>query len=107
MSHVYGSDSVEAVVPVYNTNALDTAAAKYWQLAGQFEGECGYPLCDVATSSAMPHSHQGSASCRLDIGPEVLTAAEVAPLRLASHAWHASNRLHGTASAAVGDRSCF
>jgi hypothetical protein len=24
---------------VYNTNTLDAAAAKYWQLAGQFEGE--------------------------------------------------------------------
>lgn len=36
---MYGSDCVEAVVPVFNTNALDTAAAKYWKLAGQFEGE--------------------------------------------------------------------
>lgn len=39
MRRVYGSDSVESVVLVYNTNALDAAAAKYWQLAGQFEGE--------------------------------------------------------------------
>jgi hypothetical protein len=38
MCRVYGSDSVEAVVPVYNTNTLDTAAAKYWTLAGEFEG---------------------------------------------------------------------
>lgn len=39
MCRVYGVDSVEAVVPVFNTNTLDVAAAKYWQLAGQFEGE--------------------------------------------------------------------
>jgi hypothetical protein len=39
MCRVYGSGSVQAVVPVYNTAALDTAAAKYWQLTGQFEGE--------------------------------------------------------------------
>jgi hypothetical protein len=38
MCRVYGADSVEAVVPVYNTATLDTAAAKYWQLAGEFEG---------------------------------------------------------------------
>lgn len=38
MGRVYGADSVEAVVPVYNTNTLDAAAVRYWQLAGQFEG---------------------------------------------------------------------
>lgn len=45
MCRVYGVDSVEAVVPVFNTNTLDAAAAKYWQLAGQFEGESCEGLC--------------------------------------------------------------
>jgi len=45
MSEVYGADSVSAVVPVHNTHTLDAAAAKYWQLAGQFEGKV-VRVCD-------------------------------------------------------------
>jgi hypothetical protein len=69
MCRVYGSDSVDAVVPVYNTNTLDTAAAKYWQLAGEFEGEwhvCSFRACvmHLAEANGTTHSALGISGCQ-------------------------------------------
>lgn len=66
MCRVYGSGSVQAVVPVYNTAALDTAATKYWQLTGQFEGEAavqgGKTYCTLYSTGHVGMARHGGAT---------------------------------------------